>query len=63
MLDFNFDNETGLKKIKSQECPICGGKLKKLKDFFEADIVSEGLRIWKTVYKCVNCKHQFNLLK
>lgn len=57
MLDFNFDNETGLKKIKNQECPICGGKIEKLKDFFDADIV------WKTVYKCINCKHQFNLLK
>jgi DNA-directed RNA polymerase subunit RPC12/RpoP len=62
MLDFNFDNETGLKKIKNQECPICGGKIKKLKDFYDKDFFDADI-VWKTVYKCINCKHQFHLFK
>ena len=61
MLD--IDNETILKKLKVKQCPFCGGKIKKLKDFFEVDSYLEIVYIWKTVYKCTNCKHQFHLLK
>ena len=60
MLD--IDNETILKKLKAKECPFCRGKIKKLKDFKTKDFFDTDI-VWRTIYKCTNCKHRFDLFK